>query len=120
MFSGIIEDWGIDFISKDYNNCICGEIYNSNQFQEGKLIYTSRINNIFIENNYLCKEFNLESLINIQTINNSNYILGKMSSEFKTYLELLIEKNKLCKETYSLDTPQGIVNCIKWYLNNNN
>ena len=120
MFSGIIEDWGIDFMTSDYNKSISGEIYNSSQFEDGKLIYTSRIDTIFIEINYLSKELGVNPLINIQTINNSKYILGKISSQFNKYLELLIDKNKLCSKTYSLDTPQGIINCIKWYLNNNN
>ena len=62
----------------------------------------------------------VKPLINVLTINNSKYILGKISSQFNKYLELLIDKNKLCSKTYSLDTPQGIINCIKWYLNNNN
>jgi hypothetical protein len=120
MISGIIEDWGIDFMSEDYNKCISGEIYNSSQFEDGKLIYTSRIDNIVIEHNYLSKEIGVNPLINIQTINNSKYILGKISNNFKEYLEFLLEHNKLCKDTYSLDTPQGIINSIKWYLKNNN
>ena len=117
--SGIIENWGIDFMSEDYNKCISGEIYDSHQFVEGKLIYTSRIANIFIKNNYLSERLDVKPLINIQTINNSNYILGSISSQFKTYLEFIIKQNKLCEDTYLLDTPQGIITCIKWYLNNN-
>lgn len=119
VMSGIIENWGIDFMSEGYNTCISGEIYDSTQFAEGTLIYTSKIDNIFIEHNYLSKEIDVNPLINIQTINNSKYILGKISDQFKIYLEFLIKKNKLCKDTYSLDTPQGIINSIKWYLKNN-
>jgi hypothetical protein len=120
VMSGIIENWGIDFMSEDYNKCISGEIYESDQFAEGKLIYTSIIDNIFIEHNYLSKEIGVNPLINIHTIHNSRYILGKISSQFKTYLEFIIKQNKLCEDTYSLDTSQGIINSIKWYLKNNN
>ena len=120
VMSGIIENWGIDFMSEDYNKCISGEIYDSDQFVEGKLIYTSRIANMFIENNYLSERLDVKPLINIHTINNSNYILGSISSQFKTYLEFIIKQNKLCEDTYLLHTSQGIINCIKWYLKNNN
>ena len=120
MISGIIENWGIDFMSENHNKSICGEIYDSTQFAEGKLIYTSIIDNIFIEHNYLSKETGVNPLIIIQTINNSKYILGKISNNFKEYLEFLLKDNKLCKDTYSLDKSLGIINCIKWYLKNNN
>jgi hypothetical protein len=119
MISGIIENWGIDFMSKEYNKSICGEVYDSSQFGNGKLIYTSIIDNIFIENNYLSKELGVKPLINIHTIN-SKYILGKISNDFKEYLKFLVNHNKLCKNTYSLDSEEGIINIIKWHLENNN
>jgi hypothetical protein len=119
MISGIIEDWGIDFMSDEYKKCISGKIYDSQQFGDGKHIYTSNIDNIILEHNYLSKELGIPPLINIKT-NNSKYVLGKINNEFKEYLKFLLEHNKLCKNTYSLDTPQSIINCIKWYLENNN
>jgi len=120
MFSGIIEDWGIDFMSENHNKSICGEIYNSIEFDDGKLIYTSIINNIFIENNNLSNELGIKPLLIVNTINNSKYILGTITNQFKDYLNFLIDKDKLCSKTYSLDTSLGIINCIKWYLKNNN
>ena len=114
--TGILEDWGIDFMSENNTKSICGEIYNSNEFHDGKLIYTSSINNIFIQNNYLSNELDDKSLLIVKTINNSKYILGKISSQFKEYINFLINKNKLCKNTYSLETNQGIIKCINFYL----
>tara|TARA_B110000285_G_C15035107_1_gene568829 strand:- start:879 stop:1241 length:363 start_codon:yes stop_codon:yes gene_type:complete len=119
MISGIIEDWGIDFMSEYYNKCISGEIYDSSQFGDTKHIYTSNIENISLEYNYLHKELGVKPLINIKTIN-SKYILGKISNDFKEYLKILVECNKLCKNTYSLDSDEGIINIIKWHLENNN
>jgi len=118
--SGILEDWGIDFMSENHTKSICGEIYNSKEFHDRKLIYTSRIDNIFIQNNYLSNELDDKSLLIVKTINNSKYILGTISSQFKEYINFLINKNKLCKNTYSLETNQGIIKCINFYLKNNN
>ena len=114
MFSGIIEDWGIDFMSKDFNKCISGEIYNSTKFKEGKLIYTSKIENVVLDNSNLCNKIDIKPFINIKTINDSIYILGEISSQFRDYLNFLIDNNNLCKDTYSLDTNQGIINCINF------
>jgi len=117
--SGILEDWGIDFMSEDYNKSICGEIYNSTLFDDGKLIYTSRINNFYIENN-LSEELGIKPFIIVNTINDSKYILGTISNQFKDYINFLIDKNKLCSKTYSLNTNQGIIKCMNIYLKNNN
>lgn len=111
----IIEEWAIDILDIDHNNSINGAIYNSETFEDGKLIYTSRIDNLFIEHNYLS-----EPTINVKTINKSTYILGKISKIFKDYLEMIIDKNNLCKDTYNINTKLGIINVIKWYLDNNN
>ena len=117
--NGILEDWGVDFMSENYNKSIYGEIYNSSQFHDGKLIYTSEIYTIFIDNNYLSDELGIKPLMIVQTINNSKYILGNISNQFKDYLKLLIDTNKLCPDTYSLKTTQGIINCINdLYLKN--
>jgi len=114
--SGILEDWGIDFMSEDYNKSICGEIYNSTGFEKGRLVYTSRIDNIFIQTNYLSNDFDINSFLIVKTLNNSHYILGKISNQFNNYLNFLIDKNKLCKKSYSSETNQGIINCINFYL----
>lgn len=114
--SGILEDWGIDFMSENHNKSICGEIYNSTGFEQGRLVYTSRIENIFIQDNYLSNEFNINSFLIVKTMNNSHYILGKISNQFKDYLNFLIDENKLCKQSYSSETKQGIIKCIKFYL----
>ena len=116
MISGIIEDWGIDFLSPEFNRCICGEIYNSPKFKQGKFIYTSMIDNVYIENNYLSNDPEEKQLIFIKTTNGSIYILGTMSSNFNDYLKFMVDQEKLYNKIYSLDNSLGISNIIKWYL----
>ena len=117
MISGIIENWGIDFLSQDYKRCICGEIFDSNQFNDGKLIYTSTILNINLLNNYLAENLNLIPNVAVETINKSKYILGNVSPIFKGYIESLVIEHNLDSNEYNFNTSKGIVNCIKWYLN---
>ena len=115
MNKAIIEEWGIDILELDHNKSISGEIYNSETFEDGKIIYTSRIDNLFIEHYYLS-----EPTINVKTINKSTYILGKISKTFNEYLEFIVDTNNLCKDTYNINSNIGIINIIKWYLDNNN
>ena len=117
MISGIIDNWGIDIISKDYKRCICGEIFDSNKFNDGKLIFTSNILSVNLLNNYLADDLNLIPNVYIESINKSKYILGNISSIFKEYIESLVKEHNLDSNTYNFNTSKGIVNCIKWYLN---
>ena len=116
MVSGIIDNWGFDILSTDYKKCVCGEIFESNQFSDGKMIYTSNISDVYLFNKYLAEDLNLEPNIIVETIN-SKYILSNVSNNFKDYINSLITTNKLDSNEYNFNTSKGISTCIKWYLN---
>ena len=116
MISGIIDNWGFDIISDEYKQCINGKIYDSTKFSDGKLIYTSNILNVSLLNNSLAKDLNLIPNIFIETINNSKYILGKVSPIFKEYIEFIIKQKNMDSNEYNFNSSRCIVNCIKLYL----
>jgi len=108
--SGLINKWSFNILEPSLNTCITGEIYNSNQFSDGKHILTSKIIDAYIVNTCIENDY-----IILKTIN-SKYILGQYSIDFKEYMDCEIESNKLDKTNYTFDNNKGIVNIIKWYL----
>jgi hypothetical protein len=117
MISGIIKNWGVDFLSTEHKKCICGEIFDSTQFSNGKMIYTSDIKDISLFNTYFDGGLNIEPNIIVETINKSKYILNNVSGDFKDYITTLITKDKLDEFNYNFNTTNGTVKCIKWYFN---
>ena len=117
MISGIIENWGVDFLNSDYKRCICGEIFDSPQFSNGKMIYTSNISNVYLLNNYLSEDLTLVPNIIVETINDSKYILSNVCDGFKDYINTFIVTDKLDTNEYHFNTSKGITTCIKLYLN---
>ena len=108
----LIKNWGIDILDKNTNKSIVGDVYYSYKFSDGKHINTSNIKNMYLTENYLIPN------IIIETINNSKYLLGNHTIIFKDYMKFLINKNNLCSKEYSVETSEGLINCINFYLSN--
>jgi len=119
MISGIIDNWGFDVLDAETNQCINGEIYDSTKFTNGKVISTSIIKRVYLLNNYLAEDIHLIPNVMVETINNSNYILGTPADTFKHYIEYIIKQNSLSTEDHTFNYSKGIVNIINWYLNRN-
>jgi len=117
MISGSIQNWGVDFLSSEHKKCICGEIFDSPKFSNGKMIYTSDIYDISLFNHFFDEALNIEPNIIVETKNKSKYILNNVSDDFKDYITTLITNDKLDTNNYNFNTTKGTVKCIKWYFN---
>ena len=117
MISGSIQNWGVDFLSSEHKKCICGEIFDSPQFSNGKMIYTSDICDVSLFNSYFDESLNIEPNIIVETKNKSKYILNNVSDDFKDYITTLITNDKLDTNEYHFNTTKGVAKCIKWYFN---
>jgi len=106
----LIKNWGIDILDEYTNKAIVGDVYYSYKFADGKHINTSNIKNMYLTENYLIPN------IIVETINNSKYLLGNPTIIFKDYMKFLINENSLCSNEYSVETSEGLINCIKFYL----
>ena len=94
--SGLINKWSFNILEPSLNTCITGEIYNSNQFSDGKHILTSKIIDAYIVNTCIENDY-----IVLKTIN-SKYILSNVSNNFKDYINSLITTDKLDSNEYFL------------------
>ena len=110
----LIKNWGIDILDENINKAIVGDVYYSDKFADGKHVNTSNIKNMYLLNNYL-NNVNIPNII-IETNNNSKYLLGNPTIIFKDYMKFLINENSLCSNEYSVETSEGLINCIKFYL----
>jgi len=117
MISGIIDNWGFDILDTEHKRCISGEIFDSSQFRDGKMIYTSNIISVRLLNNDLAEDLNLIPNVVVETTNKSKYILCNVTPIFKEYIESLVIQKNMDSLEYNFNSSKCIVDCIKWYLN---
>ena len=111
MGSGFIYDWEFNILEPSLTTCMNAIIYNSKHFSDGKYILTSKIVDVKLVTNFIGNNY-----IIVITSNNSKYILGACSNEFKEYINSEINDRNLDKTKHTFENHTGIVNIIKWYL----